>query len=264
MDRIPKRSVRKHLRRFAGEFFGLSRVPAQRERQRRTTHAPRRPAIPDQRFGERGGFVEFGGNAGESPSQRCLRGAAVQFPCLTTLPKSSRIGRLSCETEVLLRPAGVPLDLLVGSRLVALEVGHLEKALMEPGAVELMRLGFRQHFPGLDEPIQTDVGALEVAIGRFDPRLQPNALQTFLDGLFELTHGLVHEAQLAVRSPEPGIAPCHQSIKVDGFGQFTRYLPVIARRDLNPLELGNAIDQGERLALIFVGTRRVSGIAVTD
>ncbi len=132
------------------------------------------------------------------------------------LAESRRIGRLPGETEVLLRPAGVPLDLLFGARLVALDVRHFEDALMEPRAIEVLRLGLRQDIPGLGQPIQTNVCALEVSVGRFDPWPQADGFLTFLDRLFELPHVLVHKAQLAAHSPVAGVAPYQQSIEVDG------------------------------------------------
>src|SRR5213080_2728252 len=109
-------------------------------------HAPRRLAIPDQRFGKRAGFVKFGGNVGETPPQSRLRGSPVQFSCLTTLAKSSRIRRLHAEAEILLRLPGVPLNLPFDSRLVALDIRNFEEALMEPRAIELLRPRFRQRF----------------------------------------------------------------------------------------------------------------------
>src|SRR5205807_3991129 len=121
----------------------------ERQRQGGTPQAAYGLAITRERVGMRIGFLEFGGGVPESPAQRCLRGSLVEFVRLTTLAMDIPVGRLQAEADVLLRLACEPLSLPADGRLIALDVSHFEKALMDPRSVDPQRPHFLRQFLGL-------------------------------------------------------------------------------------------------------------------
>src|SRR4051812_26016835 len=100
------------------------------------------------------------------------------------------------------------------------------------------------------EPIQAHVGVEEPPIGRFHVRLQLNSRLACFESLFELPQPYVVVARVVMKSPDVGIASDTRSIGVNGLVQLASRL-VVAGRDAVLLTVGDAVDQGESLALVF-------------
>lgn len=91
----------------------------------------------------------------------------VEFARFTPPAVDIQISRLQSEAQVLLRLAREPLNLFGNGRLIFLDVGQFEEALVNPCPADSQHSQFPRHVLGFTEPIQTHVGVQFTTTGLF-------------------------------------------------------------------------------------------------